>query len=237
VIASFYKSEYGLFTVGGFYKKMDNVFYMLSDVSIFDADLASSFNLPQGYGSYVGFKMTEPRNSNNTTLKGLEFDLQANLKFLPGFLANFILRGNLSLIQSVTYVPRFTTVIDNSVFPPVSTPLFYDSEETLEGQPSKFGNVALGYDQGGFSGRLSVFFQGDYGESVSSNGLLDVMQKGYSKWDLSLKQSIKKYNMDIMLNITNISNMEEGSFNGHQDHDKGSSIYGMLIDLGLRITL
>lgn len=237
VIASFYKSKYGLFTVGGFIKKMDNIFYMLNDISILDSEMAGEYDFPQGYGSYVGFNLYEPVNTNSTEVRGLEFDLQANLRFLPGFLSHFVLRGNFTIIESVTYIPRFTTESNDDVFPPERTPVFYETEETLEGQPSKFGNVAIGYDKGGFSGRLSVFFQGDYVTSVSAIKELDVIQKGYSKWDLALKQKIKKYNMEIMLNISNISNMYEGTYYRYKDLDKGSSIYDMLIDLGVRITL
>ncbi len=237
IIASFYESQYGLITIGGFIKKMDNIFYMLNDVRLLNSEMASEYNLPEGYGSYVGFIINEPINTNNTEVKGLEFDMQANLKFLPGFMKYFVLRGNFSVIESKTSIPRFAIERDNSVFPPVNNPVFYETRNRMEGQPSKFGNVALGYDRGGFSGRLSVFFQGDYVTSVSASGIRDVMQKGYSKWDLALKQEIQKYNMEIMLNISNISNMYEGTFYEYKSLDQGSSIYGMLIDLGLRITL
>jgi TonB-dependent receptor len=236
-IASFYQSKYGLFTVGGFFKKMSNNFYMLNNVRIISSEMALDYNLPQGYGKYTGFILNEPVNTNNTEVKGLEFDLQANLKFLPGFLGNFVLRGNFTMIESVTDVPRFKVERDNSIFPPIDKPVFYTSKESLDGQPSNFGNVALGYDKGGFSGRLSLFFQGDYVTSVSSNRMLDVMQKGYKKWDLALKQEIKKYNMEVMLNLTNITNMYEGTFYRYKGLDQSSTIYDMLIDLGVRITL
>jgi TonB-dependent receptor len=238
-IASFYKSKYGLFTAGAFYKKLDNVFYTLNDVVISNNDMVKNYELPTGpgIGSYKGMRLTSPVNTNNTTVKGLEFDLQANLTFLPGFLRYLVLRGNYSVIKSITYIPRFRIDLDKSKIPYVKTPVFYETEETLEGQPSNFGNIALGYDRGGFSARLSVFFQGDYIASVSSNEKLDVMQKGYQKWDLALKQEIKKFNAELMLNISNISNMQEGTYYRYLNMDRGGSISGMLIDAGIRINL
>lgn len=238
-IASFYKSKYGLFTAGAFYKKLDNVFYTLNDVVISNNDMVSNYELPTGsaIGSYKGMRLTSPVNTDNTIVKGLEFDLQANLTFLPGFLRYFILRGNYSVIKSVTYIPRFRVDLDKTKIPYLKVPVFYETEETLEGQPSSFGNVALGYDRGGFSARFSVFFQGDYIASVSSNEKLDVMQKGYQKWDLALKQEFKKLNAELMLNISNISNMQEGTYYKYLNMDRGSSIYGMLIDAGIRIKL
>jgi len=237
LISSFYHSKYGLFTIGGFYKRLDNIFYNLNGVRIFNKAMETSLNLPKGYGSYVGLVMNEPVNTSGTEIKGLEFDLQANLKFLPGFLCNFVLRGNYTMIKSTTYVPRFKIVEDKTVFPPKQTAVFYDSEEKMEGQPNNFGNVALGYDQGGFSARLSVYFQNDYLTSVSSLKLEDRYQKGYSKWDLALKQGIPKLKTEVMLNMTNLSSFYEGTYMGYNSLDNGSTNYGIQVELGLRITL
>lgn len=239
VIASFYKSRYGLFTVGAFYKQLDNVFSWLSNVVISNDDMVAYYQLPvdENTSSYKGMLLTSPVNTDNTVVKGLEFDLQANLKFLPGFLSDFVVRGNYSLIRSTTHVPRFAVVEDQTTIPYTQTPIFYETEETMEGQPSSFGNVALGYDHHGFSARLSVFFQGDYVASVSGTKELDIMQRGYRKWDLALKQEIKKLNTEVMLNISNITDMREGTYYRYDNLDCGSSRYGMLIDLGVRVTL
>jgi TonB-dependent receptor len=237
LIASLYDTKYGLFTVGVFQKKLDNIFYNLGGVRILNSDMEATLNLPEGYGNYIGFSLNEPVNTQGSEVKGIEFDLQANLGFLPGFLGNFVFRGNFTKLQSVTYIPRFRFNVDNTVFPPIQTPEFYETEERLEGQPSDFGNLALGYDQGGFSGRLSVFFQDDYPTSVTSTGLGDTFQKGYSKWDLALKQEIKKYKAEIMLNVTNLTNMYEGTYYKYNNLDRGSRRYDMLVDLGIRFTL
>ena len=109
--------------------------------------------------------------------------------------------------------------------------------ETQNTSQSKFGNVALGYDQGGFSGRLSVFLRVIYLTIVSITGLSDTFQKGYAKWDIALKQEIPKLKMAVMLNITNLSNFYEGTYWGFQGLDNGSVTYDMLIDLAIRITL
>jgi TonB-dependent receptor len=237
VISSFYNPKYGLFTVGGFYKRLDNIFYMLNGVRILNAEMEESLKLPTGHGSYVGLSLDEPINTSGTELYGVELDLQTNLKFLPGFLGNFVLRGNFTWIKSTTSIPRFKIEQDNSVFPPTQTPVWYETVERLEGQPSNFGNVALGYDQGGFSGRLSVFFQDDYLTSVSSTGLADRFQRGYAKWDLALKQAIPKIRTEVMLNVTNLSNFYEGTYWHFRGLDNGSTFYDILVDLGVRITL
>jgi TonB-dependent receptor len=237
VISSFYNPKFGLFTVGGFYKRMDNIFYMLNNVRILNPAMEESLNLPTGYGgSYVGLVLNEPINTSGTEVYGVEFDLQANLKFLPGFLANFVLRGNYTWIKSTTRIPRFKFE-QSSGFPPVQTPVWYETVERMEGQPSNFGNVTLGYDLRGFSGRLSVFFQDDYLTSVDVTGLRDQYVKNYAKWDLALKQAIPKLKSEIMLNVTNLSNFYEGTYWKFRDLDNGSTWYDLLIDLGIRLTL
>lgn len=236
VISSFYNPKFGLFTVGGFYKRLDNVFYMLNGVRILNAEMAESLNLPTGYGSYVGFTLNEPINTSGTEVYGVELDLQTNLKFLPGFFGNFVLRGNFTWIKSTTIIPRFKFE-ESDDFPPVLTPVWYETVERMEGQPSNFGNVTLGYDWGGFSGRFSVFFQDDYLTSVDVTGLRDQFQRGYSKWDLALKQAIPKLKTEIMLNVTNLSNFYEGTYWGFRGLDNGSTFYDILLDLGVRITL
>jgi len=107
----------------------------------------------------------------------------------------------------------------------------------MEGQPSNFGNVTLGYDLRGFSGRFSVFFQDSYLTSVDVTRLRDRFVKSYTKWDLALKQAIPKINTEIMLNVTNLSNFGEGTYWGFRGLDNGSTWYDILVDLGVRITL
>jgi outer membrane receptor protein involved in Fe transport len=236
VIASFFTPKYGLLTVGGFYKRIDNIFYMLNNVKIINSEMERSLNLPTGY-SYRDLFLNEPVNSSGTEVYGVEFDLQANLKFLPGFFGNFVLRGNFTMIKSTTMIPRTKLEWDDSEFPPTPTLVYYQTAERLEGQPSNFGNLTLGYDLRGFSGRLSVFFQDDYLTSVDVTGLRDQYQKGYAKWDLALKQAIPKLKTEIMLNVTNLSNFYEGTYWDFRGLDNGSTTYDIIVDFGVRVTL
>ncbi|WP_238751489.1 TonB-dependent receptor [Neolewinella maritima] len=235
VIASFYRSKYGLFTVGGFYKQLDNVFYTRNNFRILTEESSLAAGLPQGLGSYLGFGLDEPVNTDGTKVYGIEVDLQANMSFLPGLLSNIIFRANYSRIQSQTQFPRVRIEEDDSEFPPKQTVVEFNEEGKLEGQPANFGNVALGYDQGGFSGRLSVFFQDDYLTTITSLGLRDQLQKGYANWDLSLRQDIKK--ITLLVNVRNLSNFSEGQFYQFRNLDTGSLKYDLQVDFRVRYTL
>jgi TonB-dependent receptor len=230
---SLYHKKYGLLSIGGFYKELDNVFYWINRVNILNKSMADTLGLPTEIRNFSGFDLTEPRNTSGTKLWGYEVDLQTNLRFLPGLLANLVLGANFTHINSETVYPRFKVEQDTDVFPPKQTPVFYEETGKLQGQPENFGNLALGYDYKGFSSRLTVFFQADYLTGVSANPLLDVTQKGFSKWDLSLKQRLSS-NLDLFFNLINMTDVYEGQYYNFRNRDRGDSSYGMVADFGLR---
>lgn len=229
---SLYHWKYGLFSMGAFYKKIDDLFYQLNDVQVLNQAFANELGLPSEY-YYVGFSLNEPRNTSNTKAWGYEFDLQARLDFMPGLLKNIVFSGNFTHLESETYFPRFEIVQDKSVFPPKQTPVFYTTKEKLQGMPENYGNIAVGYDLGGFSGRLIVYFQQDYLTGISFSELRDESQKGFSKWDLALKQKVNK-NIDLFFNLNNISDFYEGTYQVYQHKDNGSTRFGMVADFGFR---
>lgn len=235
VIASFYQSKYGLFTAGVFYKALDNSFYNLNNRRILTQASADELALPTERGTLVGFNLSEPINTDDTKVYGVEFDLQANLRFLPGVLKNLVFRANYSRIQSETNYPRVRIDQDNSEFPPTQTVVQFTEQGKLEGQPENFGNVALGYDLGGFSSRLSVFFQDDFLTTVTSTGLREQSEKGFSKWDFVVSQEIKK--IKLIFNVNNITNFSEGQFYNFRGLDRGESKFGVQVDFRVRYTL
>jgi len=232
---SFYSTKYGLLTVAGFYKEIDDIFYWLNDITILNAQQADSLGLPREYGPYRGFVMDMPVNTDGTKVWGFEIDLQTNLSFLPGLFRNIVLNANYARIRSETNYPRFKLVTVPGKFPPVSLPKYYFTKRELYGQVNYVGNVAIGYDLGGFSGRLSVYFQGPFLEGISTFDYLDVYRKSYSRWDLVLKQQVTD-NVSVFLNVNNLTNIIEGNFYDFKHLDQGGVRTGILGDLGVRLT-
>ncbi len=233
---SLYKSEFGLLTVSGFSKKIDNVFYWLNNVKILNTSHADSIGLPSEWGPYKGMEMSEPVSVDGTDVYGYEIDLQTHMFFLPGMLKNIVVNANFSKIWSHTKYPRFKIKEDNSSFPPKLSPYYYFTERPLTGQTDYTGNIAIGYDQGGFSTRLSVYFQGPYLSSIDSNENLDQYRKSFSRWDLSVKQQVTQ-NIAIFANINNLTNTIEGNYYGFKEIDRGGEVTGISGDIGLRFTL
>ncbi|MDP4176407.1 MAG: TonB-dependent receptor [Bacteroidota bacterium] len=230
-----YATRYGLFTISGFKKNIDNIFYWLNNIKIMNADQARSYGLPvDQYGPFNQYLLNIPVNTSGTKVWGIELDLQTHLGFLPGALSNIVFSANYSRTWSKTKYPRFT-LQKSADFPPKFSPVYYESERELSGQTDYTGNLALGYDYEGFSGRVSVYFQGPYLGYISSNENLDSYQKAFSRWDISLKQSFTDY-LAVFANINNFTNVIEGSYQSFRSLDNGGYLYGITGEMGLQIT-
>jgi len=233
---SFYSTQYGLFTVAGFYKEIDNMFYWLYNVRIAGSAHADSIGLPAEYGPYNQYMLSEPVNTSDTKVWGFELELQTNLGFLPGLFKNFIFNANYSRIWSETIYPRFKLGAATG-FPPRYKPVYYFTKRELTGQTDYTGNLALGYDQGGFSGRLSIYFQGPFLTSISQTGQeWDQYQKSFKRLDLSLKQKLTDQ-ISVFLNMNNLTNSVEGTYFSFRRLDQGGSRNGITGDLGIRLAL
>jgi outer membrane receptor protein involved in Fe transport len=178
-----------------------------------------------------------------TKVWGFEIEHQANLNFLPGLLSNIVLSYNLSVVRSETWVLSYKVDTTYIIVPPIPFPLpqykthLVETKQKLEDQPELFGNVALGYDIGGFSGRISVFFQGEYNRSYSAGRLNDPVVKNFSRWDLSLRQRITP-NLSVFFNVNNLTSVQEDVYTTDRVHDwealRSSQQYGLTGDLGVR---
>jgi TonB-dependent receptor len=237
ISTSFYTSMYGLLTIDGFRKDINNMFYWLNGIILLNDQQARNMGLPVDlYGPWNQYTVNMPYNTSNTKVSGFEIDLQTHLSFLPGVLKNIVISTNYTRIWSSTEYPRFTLIQSNTFPPQPPKPLFYNTKNNLTGQTNYIENFSIGYDYKGFSGRLSAYFQGPYLNSINNLPYLDVYQKAFSRWDISLKQSILD-NYQVFLNVNNLSNTIEGSYAVFHSLDMGGYLYGIDLELGVRVTL
>ena len=233
---SFYSTDWGLLTVSGFYKDIDDIFYWLNDIKIMSSPQADSIGLPvEKYGPFNQYTVDMPVNTQDTRVWGYELEVQTHLWFAPGILKNVVVNANYSRIWSETNYPRFELIQVPGFPPKPPIPHYFLTQRALTGQTDYIGNVAVGYDQAGFSGRLSVYFQGPYLDFVSQTERLDQYRKSFSRWDISLKQRITQ-NITVFLNLNNITDVLEGNYYLYRELDMGGHRNGMTGDLGLRFT-
>jgi TonB-dependent receptor len=292
-----YGSKFGLFTVSGFYKKIDNLFHQTNNLrtSWAESDKIIEVNGVRYTSADIGYyyrldnalaDMGLSQWYNNTTFKniihsqlgyslnawysspksssvwGFEVEHQTNLGFIsPSYLQNVTLSYNFTVQRSASYIYLQKHQVD-SVFTPAvwgkrrdGTPYIKSDssyavgtynyialdKKPMEDQPQFFGNAALGYDIGGFSARISVFYQSRYTRSYSGDGTSDAIVDEFIKWDLVLKQQINSY-ISASLNINNLFNRQEtrSSYNNIFDwgyRPSSASLYGTTVDFGIRVNL
>ncbi|NND34376.1 MAG: TonB-dependent receptor [Saprospiraceae bacterium] len=232
---SFY-NKFGLFTVGGFYKELSNIDFIATYVETDNSE------------GYKGWTVTEPRNIQGlSTVRGVEFDFQTNLTSLNNFLRGVVFGANLTLSSSKTFYPLFSV---ETVY--VGPPTFFETiitdtvrQGNIVGQANVLANINLGYEKGGFSGRISMIHQSDalspgnpgIGSADSGVGTTverDFYDQASYRFDVAIKQKVdKKGRWTILLNLNNVTNTPERSFLGIVDRLRDEEFYGMTVDLGL----
>jgi TonB-dependent receptor len=258
VNASLFGNTIGLFTVSAFYKDIKDMFHYANQVQIEGPVTQNG----QRYLDSIGVKWKDPfdpsqsfylyypyNSSKSTYVWGFEVTHEMHTAFLPSLLKNFVISYNFSLIRSETYIRSFLnddTILQASTFRGVTTysktaiPRYFESRQKLEGQPEFFGNAALGYDIGGFSARVSLFFQSEYTSNYSADGRSDVITNSSTRWDLSLKQQITD-KISVMLNLNNFTNTDESTSVKNRIYGwtlpyHGEN-YGLTADLGVQVFL
>lgn len=254
-----YDNTIGLISVSGFYKVIDDLYHQMNNVSIDDVDslfrtMGMTWQETRPYDKIIHDRSLHflyvPYNSSKTSYAwGLEFEHQMSFGFLPGYLSNIVLSYNVSVTRSQTYIIGSRTDTTRSIVPNPrggfdTVDIFHHVPEDLkresEGQPNLYGNAMLGYDIGGFSARLSFFYQDEFVLQYSQDGQTDIYVDSFAKWDLSFKQQITDY-LSVILNINNITNRQETtSFKNNKTPwqiPRTAELYGTTADLGFRINL
>jgi len=231
---SFY-NDYGLFTVGGFYKELDNIDYI------------RSFSLLDG-SNYRGYSVSEPANVEATsTTRGVELDLQLNLRSLGGFWQGIVLGANLTLARSETFYPQFEVNTEFVPEPPffVTTVLDTFRSASIVGQADVIANLAIGYERGRFSGRISATHQtrtlspGNAGIGRSGSGVgripeLDFFDDAYWRFDLALKQKLDKLGKwTVLINANNLTNTPERALLGVANLLQEEEFFGWTGEFGV----
>jgi len=201
IILTFYKPQYGLLTLGAFYKDIEGFIWtreaMVVSGTATDPEL---LNIPL---HTAGFDITYPLNNpNRSSITGFEIDLQSNMNFLP--VKGFIFNMNFTLMDSETRYSETLKVRtlnpDYGKIPGAKRIIFvnYDTAyvDRLLKQAKYLANAAIGYDNKklGLSARVSFSYNDDILTSpqrrvdgADRSGKLE-----YYRWDFQVNQKIYK---------------------------------------------
>jgi len=215
---SFY-NKLGLFTIGGFYKELDDIDYIRS----------SRITEP---GTYYGYTIIQPVNADAvSTVKGIEIDLQTNLRFLPSPWNGILIGANFTIMESKTFYPLFDIGRD----PETGYAYVIDTVRAgpMPGQAEKLANVSIGYERKSFSARLSMVYQGESLAVVGTRTELDGYTDKLFRMDLAIQQKFGK-RWSLYVNVNNMTNSADKSYLGNKKYPTAEEYFGMTADLGLR---
>ncbi len=225
--------KFGLFSLGGFYKEVENIDYTLTS-RIFDPE-----------DPIYGLTLTRPVNAEGlSTILGFEVDLQSNFRFLPAPFNGIVISANYTHLQSETFYP--ISIIETlDVFPYTSTVIDTIRSGNMPGQVDNLLNLSIGYERKGFSARISMIYQGEslfvdeeaeigrLARSVGAVPAKDNYVGATTRWDLVVKQRIKK-SYEVFLYVNNLTNVKEQTFIAGSKNKLLTSnfVYGTTVDIG-----
>ncbi len=229
VFLSFYGNRLGLLTLGGFYKEIKDLIFKRNGHKILDAE-------GEGYPQNLqGFWLDQPENNPFTTeVKGFEIEWQTNFNWLPKPFDGFVINANYTHLNSDTRFPRSFVVSEKiPVFPFVKTTAIDTFRVgNMPDQADDIANLAIGYDKGPFSARLSMLYQGKTLTSVGERPEQDGYTADLLRWDMSVKYRVNRQ-IGLFLNFANITNEPDESFMLDQKYLTAREFYGWTLDLGV----
>ena len=231
---SFHENHIGLFTIGGFTKNIKNQILDLGKRVILDHN---EYGVSSDYRGHNIF--TFDNNKHTAHVRGIEADWQANFWFLPGALQGIVLNLNYTHIFSEAKYPL--TRIENLAENPWDVPVWVNIDtfftNKLINQPNNIFNAQIGYDFKGFSARVSMLFQSQTFKKPQFWPELTQFSDDYLRWDFSVKQKLPWYNLQVFLNINNITAAKDRYLVRGSRWDASIQEYGTTIDVGLRMRL
>lgn len=247
---TFYSNKLGLFTVGAFYKTIENFVYsasyQLDAADLAGIDTLANYQIVRDGALVVTPVLTNGRSNatitrplNNpfkATVKGLEFDFQHHFWYAPGLLNNVVLGINYARIKSEATFPFFKTRVIPGTRPPQFALVDSSSAGRLLDQPNHVLNAYMGYDHKGFSSRISFVFQDN---SARGNGgefpERDSATRKYFRIDFSARQKLPYFNSELFMDVTNLNDENNSWIIRSPGGYRGIDNYGLTANLGFRI--
>ncbi len=175
-------------------------------------------------------------NGPGAEIQGFELSLQTPFTFLPGFLSNFGVIGNLTYVDSdVEYTVRGpATTVGTGSFPALTTETM---SEKLLGLSNWQYNATLYYEDSRFSLRGSVAYRSRYNDGTSATGnIFEGFNSSFSV-DLSASYALTDY-LDITFEGLNLTDDYQDRFvDAAADRNYEYDHTGRVFLLGARLKL
>ncbi|WP_439129753.1 TonB-dependent receptor [Polaribacter sp.] len=213
LMAETYFKNVGILSGGLFYKSINDFIYTFQSQTTSDI---------YGQGT-TGFDVFQPLNGDDASIFGIEFALQRQLDFLPGFLKNF------SVYLNYTHLSSDANGIRNE-----------DGDERddldLPNTAPNMFNGSLAYADNKFSARLSLNFSDSYVDEIGGNAFEDRYYDQQLFLDFNATYAINS-KLRVYTGVNNITNQPLRYFQGVSNRTMQMEYYGQRITFGLKYDL
>jgi len=168
-------------------------------------------------GPYDGYLTEQSIQGEEATLMGFEVNWQQQLTFLPGFLNGFGIYAN------YTYTTSSATVNGRDDVP-------------LPGQAGNVANLAVSYEKGGFTGRVSMNYHGSYLDFLGEDDAHDIFYDDHIQWDISASQNLFG-GIQLFMQAINLNNAPLRYYIGQTNRPVQREFYSWWIHGGVKYTL
>ena len=165
----------------------------------------------------VEFEVSQPVNAESGWLRGIEFAYQNRFASLPKPF------DGLGIYFNYTYADSESSYPDRP-------------DTRLPGQSKNVGNLALSYEKSGFSGRISLNYNGHSLFEVGGDPAEDLYVDDHFQIDFSAQQRLGKA-MSLYLELVNLGDEPYRVYEGSKDRPRQEEYYGLWGTIGLRFRL
>jgi len=226
---SFSGNAIGLLTVGGFLKRINNLIYpwKFSKPGLEAKPYYLTNKTPSPQLTYnISTFINNPYVVNNW---GLEFEWQTHFWYLPDPFKGLILNVNYTHVRSKAEYPYVLAGVTSM------TNIDTSFTDRLLDQPNHILNLVVGYDYKGFSIRVSMFYQDDVFTGLSQWPQLRSSTAAYKRWDISAKQDLPWFGLQLYGDINNLNGAKDASvLQMYPKTPRSMELYGMTADIGIR---
>lgn len=214
----------GILAVGGFFKKINNQIYTISNILR---------NTQYDGKTFEQLTTTQAANANAADLYGIEFTYDQAFTFLPKFLEGLGLSANFALIGSQVSLPNR---------PNEKLPLFR--------QASNVYNATLYYQRNGFEFRFATSHRSALlTEVADAAGYTDALAAGVAlsefdrydaartTYDVTANYTFWKKKLRVLAQVRNLTNAPEAGYQGRTTRYDRHDLTGRSYFLGLSLNL
>ncbi len=213
IMMEHYFKSIGIVSGGFFYKDIKD---FIVDERKSDVDMNGDAN---GTGT-IYEKYKRPINGGDAKLWGLEFAVQRQLNFLPGFLNGFGVYANYTYTH--TKITNFN-IEDRE-----------NEDLVMPGSPEHTLNASLSYELKKFSGRLSYNYASDFIDEVGDSKFNDIYYDAVTYMDLNLTYNLNE-NYLFYADLNNLLNQPLRYFQGKSNRSYQMEYYGMTVKAGVKV--